>query len=237
MKAQIPWLRVFVEGVVIVGSILLAFGIEAWWEGRQQRTEVTEILGGLHVEFSRIADGLQSRRERWDSMATEIGVLLAASEANYDLPLEQSRTSLAALIYPSTFDPGSGVRDALVASGRLELIDGVDLRNSLVAWEGVLREVQDNEIAMRDFILNQLSPYLAAHGALVGVSPTGRVRWRGATEANELAAYRAILRDPEFFGLVSVRYSWLDLTVDEYEAASEFVADIVRLVSEELARD
>jgi len=28
---QIPWLRVFVEGVVIVVSILLAFGIEAWW--------------------------------------------------------------------------------------------------------------------------------------------------------------------------------------------------------------
>jgi hypothetical protein len=29
LKAQIPWLRVFVEGVVIVGSILLAFGIQA----------------------------------------------------------------------------------------------------------------------------------------------------------------------------------------------------------------
>ncbi len=28
MKAQIPWLRVFVEGVVIVASILMAFGIE-----------------------------------------------------------------------------------------------------------------------------------------------------------------------------------------------------------------
>ena len=27
---QIPWLRVFVEGVVIVASILLAFGIDAW---------------------------------------------------------------------------------------------------------------------------------------------------------------------------------------------------------------
>ena len=27
MKPQIPWLRVFVEGVVIVGSILLAFGL------------------------------------------------------------------------------------------------------------------------------------------------------------------------------------------------------------------
>ena len=29
MTPQIPWLRVFVEGVVIGGSILLAFGIEA----------------------------------------------------------------------------------------------------------------------------------------------------------------------------------------------------------------
>ena len=28
MKPQIPWLRVFVEGVVIVGSILLAFGLQ-----------------------------------------------------------------------------------------------------------------------------------------------------------------------------------------------------------------
>ena len=35
LKAQIPWLRVRVEGVVIVGSILLAFGIDAWWDGMQ----------------------------------------------------------------------------------------------------------------------------------------------------------------------------------------------------------
>ena len=32
LSCQIPWLRVFVEGVVIVGSILLAFGIDAWWD-------------------------------------------------------------------------------------------------------------------------------------------------------------------------------------------------------------
>ena len=31
---QIPWLRVFVEGVVIVGSMLMAFGGDAWWGER-----------------------------------------------------------------------------------------------------------------------------------------------------------------------------------------------------------
>ncbi len=52
MKTQIPWLRVFVEGVVIVASILLAFGIEAWWEGVQERQEEQEALRGLASDFA-----------------------------------------------------------------------------------------------------------------------------------------------------------------------------------------
>ncbi len=47
MKAQIPWLRVFVEGVVIVGSILLAFGIQAWWDEREERVAEAEYLTAL----------------------------------------------------------------------------------------------------------------------------------------------------------------------------------------------
>jgi hypothetical protein len=34
---RIPWLRILVEGAVIVGSILLAFGIDAWWDAAQDR--------------------------------------------------------------------------------------------------------------------------------------------------------------------------------------------------------
>jgi len=36
---KIPWPRVLVEGAVIVGSILLAFGIEAWWDDRGEAVE------------------------------------------------------------------------------------------------------------------------------------------------------------------------------------------------------
>ncbi len=47
MKAQIPWPRVFVEGVVIVGSVLLAFGIEAWWDGVQEAERLILQNAGL----------------------------------------------------------------------------------------------------------------------------------------------------------------------------------------------
>ena len=44
-------MRAFIEGVVIVGSILLAFGIQAWWDGLQEREEEREVLIGLEAEF------------------------------------------------------------------------------------------------------------------------------------------------------------------------------------------
>ncbi len=54
MKPQIPWLRVFVEGVVIVGSILLALGLDAWWDGVQERQReqagLREILQNLAAD-------------------------------------------------------------------------------------------------------------------------------------------------------------------------------------------
>ena len=62
MKPQIPWLRVFVEGVVIVGSILLAFGIEAGWQARGDRNDERAYLEGLlkDVRYDRTENRLVS---------------------------------------------------------------------------------------------------------------------------------------------------------------------------------
>ncbi len=51
LTTNIPWLRVFVEGVVIVGSILLAFGIDAWWEERSDAALEQRLLISLLAEF------------------------------------------------------------------------------------------------------------------------------------------------------------------------------------------
>ena len=51
MTQRVPWFRVLVEGVVIVGSILLAFGIDAWWDGRQVDARRVELLHALEADF------------------------------------------------------------------------------------------------------------------------------------------------------------------------------------------
>ena len=52
-RQPIPWLRIGAEGVAIVVSILLAFGIQAWWEARADRVLELHLLQGFEVELSR----------------------------------------------------------------------------------------------------------------------------------------------------------------------------------------
>jgi hypothetical protein len=51
MNRSIPWLRIWLEMAVIVVSILLAFGIEAWWERGQERRQVGEFKELLRIQM------------------------------------------------------------------------------------------------------------------------------------------------------------------------------------------
>ena len=52
MKQEIPWNRFAVEAIVIVGSILLAFAIDAWWDSRQDDSRRDELLLQLQSSFT-----------------------------------------------------------------------------------------------------------------------------------------------------------------------------------------
>ena len=61
MSRQLPWLRITAEGIAIVVSILLAFGIQALWEERQERTREEALISGLLTEFHRNSQQLDAR--------------------------------------------------------------------------------------------------------------------------------------------------------------------------------
>ena len=102
MSKQIPWLRVFVEGVVIVGSILLAFGIDAWWDGRQAEAARQEWLVALEADFETNAS-LAARyvdRSAGDRDLARRFVLMNAEEAA-QIPQDSTWTYLVALFRPN----------------------------------------------------------------------------------------------------------------------------------------
>jgi hypothetical protein len=60
MTSSISWKRILGEGVVIVASILLGLGIDAWWDNRQAARLEADILSALALEVARNQASLRS---------------------------------------------------------------------------------------------------------------------------------------------------------------------------------
>ena len=61
---QIPWPRIAAESAAIIASILLAFWIDAWWEGRQQSAPGAEYEDRIASELVGNLEQLHRLREQ-----------------------------------------------------------------------------------------------------------------------------------------------------------------------------
>ena len=143
---DIPWKRLIVEGTAIVVSILLAFGIDAWWQDRQIRTEEHEVLQGLQEEFLAIREVLKRHSAQHQESLKSLEDVLAVSDTSQEL-VETVETAIRELLTPNTTDISNGTLHALLASGRLEMLSNKALRKRLVNWEREIGEVWDDQEA------------------------------------------------------------------------------------------
>ena len=157
------WGRLGAEFIIIVSSILLAFWIDASWESRLGSQEELEILIGLEQQFENQLGVLENFANRYDTLSMRARPLLTSSSI-YDLSISHIESGLGALIWAGTFNAGRGTLEAILSSGRLELIENKELRADLAQWNAVLEETQDNEIGMRDYVFTVFVPRLASWG-------------------------------------------------------------------------
>jgi len=133
LARQVPWLRFLVEGMVIVGSILLAFGIDAWWDRRGLYEDETQLLLALErdlersrAEASRVATG----RERLLDRTT---VFLEASPQELAaLSPDSAGVLFRGLMGLAVFTPYEGS----VRGDNFGLLQDSELRDALNQWVG-----------------------------------------------------------------------------------------------------
>ena len=226
MSKRIPWTRVFLEGVVIVGSILLAFGIQAWWDGLQEREEEQEILVGLEAEFV----DLQARLQRWTAYnrwgAGMLERVLSDSVATLQAPSIDSAFSAATVV--NVLDQG-GALEALLSSGRLELIRDREIRARLAKWPDWLDDIHTNDLSARDFAMREIAPFLAAHGWPEYYCPPS-CRPPGPLPA----PYLTLLRDLELRALLISRRRWMLGSARDHEAADGEATALLEMIRDQL---
>ena len=200
MSKEIAWRRVLVEGVVIVASILLAFGADAWWAERgergTERTELVRIRDELVVDRSRVQRSSENQARRAAASLSVVEIISGPDGASGTV--EVSDSLLALTVQAGTFEARTPALDGLRQSGRVEIIRAAEVRAALATWDRAMVNVSEFEADARRFVYDQLVPALIERGDMGNVL-------RNATRVG-LGGTTRLRADLELNGLMSQRY-------------------------------
>ena len=121
----IQWKRISIEFAAIVGSILLAFSIDAWWQEAQDQKSIKHSLARLADNLSATVSDLQSDLEILDYSAEAARMFI--NEESVDISKEKATASLAKLFDTRSPAVESAEYKALTSTGRLRDIPNVDI--------------------------------------------------------------------------------------------------------------
>lgn len=211
------------EGIVIVASILVAFGLDASWANYQDSKVESRVLGELKDEF-------ESAKERIESSIFELEAVLEASMELVDslgkdtatLSQEVAGDLAYRILNFNTLEVPTSVVDSIVASGQVRLISNNELRQALAEWPSFISDVRENHewhrVETDEFLIPYLSRYLSIRDAVfdgsnVGLSPAtfdydsvsmqrdrvfeGRLVWRISRQAATLNESTILLAETE----------------------------------------
>ena len=233
---QIPWKRISVEAAAIVASILLAFAIDAWWEERGERNAEIVLLERLRADFIEVQSALNLVEEEHRD-AREACIFFMDMATGESLPATADVDFMVALVFLAsrTFNPGSGAVASFHSSEGARLVRNQSLADKLLAWSGLVEELQEEEANLQKGVAERWAPYIASR---VNIGPyiaavddlvTG-IPSHISTPATRVS----LIVDDEFMNHVLDRFKWQQLALRDIEPVHTAVEDILSLLEKEL---
>jgi hypothetical protein len=200
------------QGLAILGSILLAFGIEAWWSDRQDAGEASRILAALELEtVANLGEIAEISKYRHAVSKVCDDVLGASADS---LTAAEFDTHLADLTWWDTANIAVGALTSLTDGGKLALVDDPNLVlqiSKVLDFMAKARLIEKQEQrATDDFLI----PLLLRNGSMTQIAniqyerglPGGK-EWEPSPPVPDKGGHdhRNLLSDDEFRGIVVIQ--------------------------------
>jgi hypothetical protein len=194
MKTRKKLRNLVLEGGVIVGSILLAFAIDAAWNEELERREEARMLEQLDIELDLYANLIDeadaANRQAVDAAKMLLQAVSVESETNparLEAALDDLRAGYRLAAATAAFD-------LLAGSGSIGLVSSPVLRQGMSDFTAFVSLVREFEGAEERFIEHRLTPFLIEHTDMHWALPTPSIEGNEpsifSTQWNDLRANR-----------------------------------------------
>ncbi len=171
-EQKVPWLRLGLEAVAIVGSILLAFAIDAWWDAATEEQRERELLESLLDDFRRSKDDLaEFTRFHTAVQASNEKLLQASITRDEELSeKEVDRLLLDLSWWDSANHFATSTLNSVIFGGELTLIQDDEMRRDLAEWPKRIEFVQGVQRQDYDFFSGVWMPFLRENAYLAQIT-------------------------------------------------------------------
>lgn len=233
---RLPWLRVAAEGVLIVSSILIAFGIDAAWEARADRVAETALLENLRSETHLNLVQLERRfaaHRRSEQAAIRLVRIIDGVVPLHQEPLDSLIWST--FLDSSTFEARTGVLESVVSSGSLDLVRNPSLRMMIASLGARLDDTVEEDGWIVNDVRTMWRPYLVRYSL---VRPAERIypHFRDVGPGARAYDFQRMITDPEFEGLVLLRLEDERIALEAYEELHLHAQRFMELIDLELGK-
>lgn len=119
------------ELIVVLLGVLIALGVDSWWQGRAERGRELAYLRSINADLAVTVESLQSAIESDSAIFNRLDSALVVLWGQEDVAV-QELSRLVAIVLPP-FKLNIGTLNALVGTGDIGLVQSEPLRSQLIA--------------------------------------------------------------------------------------------------------
>lgn len=233
---NIAWGPLVAEATVIVVSILLAFAIDAWWEERGERKAEVVLLERLRADYIELQSAL-TLVENEHREASEACVFFMGRPLGELLPATAEIDRMVALVFLAsrTFNPGSGALASFHSGEGVRLVRNQSLADKLLAWSGIVEELQEEEANLQKGVAERWTPFIASR---VNVGPYvaqfGDLMQGIPGHISAPTTREPLIVDNEFMNHVLDRFKWQQIALRDIKPVRAAIEEILVLLDDEL---
>ena len=190
------FVRSFLQGIILVASILLAFAIDAWWNELEEEEEARALLQAFRIELSENMQRMDEEIAFRQAKRASVERMLLASIGEVTLQDGEMDSLINDITHWGETNFETGALSALVDSGKLAWVDSLELRAALASWPQRVEDYVGIEEQDHRRIETYLFPYLTSRASFPKISNAWRGRPGDTTGTIYVPDNKGLMPDP-----------------------------------------
>jgi hypothetical protein len=161
-SSDIPWKRISAEAVAIVGSILMAFAIDAWWDDRVDEKVAREYVAQLLVETRENLRGLEELVAYHEEVISKSAELIRlVGDGGPGGPHDRVRELVLEIQYFDTYQVATSALDNIIGAGGLGHLQDPQLQLAISKYSQAAQYHNSLQEELADLVVNDFTVFFA----------------------------------------------------------------------------